>query len=271
MAKRPIADLLAVFDSLGVSYTCATGAPPLTVHGDTLPGGTVHLRGDRSSQYLSALLMAGTGATETLTVIIDGTLVSEPYVAMTQSMINDQGGTVTRTDDGYVIEPATYHATAIDVEPDASAASYPLALAAATGGTITVPGLDHSSLQGDVHSAEILAKIGADVTITDDEITVSGAGVFIDSSTPDTEFLFNMHHISDTVMSIAAIAPLLSRPMKIIDVANIRIKETDRLQALVNELTRLGQRVEFGEDWLHITPQPRKRQPLNAMPITAWR
>ncbi|MDA3963215.1 MAG: 3-phosphoshikimate 1-carboxyvinyltransferase [Planctomycetota bacterium] len=251
MAKRPISDLTDALLQLGVNCDCATGCPPLQVHGGTMNGGTVHMRGDRSSQYFSALLMAGAGAPSPLEIAIDGALVSQPYVAMTLRMIRDFGGSAEQAPDGFVVQPAAYQAHDYLIEPDASAASYPLALAAASGGTVTVPRLGQHALQGDVAFTEVLAGMGAQVSSSDAGITVRGPargqlrGVDVD-----------MHHISDTVMSLAAIAPLATSPTTIRNVANIRIKETDRLAATVAELRRLGQTVEHGDDWLRISPGP---------------
>jgi 3-phosphoshikimate 1-carboxyvinyltransferase len=143
---------------------------------------------------------------------------------------------------------AAYRARTYVVEPDASAASYPLALAAASGGALVVPGLGPAALQGDVAFADVLARAGARVTCDDHGIWVEGRGL---RGTDE-----DMHHISDTVMTLAAIAPLAEGPTTIRNVANIRIKETDRLAATVAELRRLGQHVTHGDDWFRIEPRP---------------
>lgn len=252
MAKRPIADLVEGLRQLGIAVDCPTGCPPLTVHGGAFAGGAVRMRGDRSSQYFSALLLVAGLAEADLAVGIDGTLVSRPYVDMTRRLVADFGGRIDEDGGGFIARhvasyrsPGTY-----GIEPDASAASYPYALAAAGGGTITVPALAHDGLQGDYRFVDILRAMGATVT-TDDagNTTIAPAshlrGVDVD-----------MHHISDTVMTLAAIAPLADGPTTIRNVANIRLKETDRLMAVVNELRRLGQQVDHGDDWLRITPRP---------------
>ncbi len=249
MASRPIQDLVEALVNLGVSVTCPTGAPPLTIRGGTLPGGRVTMRGNRSSQYLSALLMAGALADDPIEIAIEGTLVSRPYVAITERMVEAFGGRIDSTDAGFVITPVDgYTPLTYAIEPDASAASYPFALAAASGGRIVVPGLGPSAMQGDVAFADVLARAGARVTASDEGIVVEG-GQLIGVNE-------DMHHISDTVMTLAAIAPLAQGPMTIRNVANIRIKETDRLAATVAELRRLGQLVTHGADWLRIDPQP---------------
>lgn len=249
MAKRPIADLVDGLRQLGVRIDCESGCPPLTVHGGKLPGGSLSMRGDRSSQYFSALLMAAVLAEAPVTVDITGNLVSKPYVDITRRMIEDFGGTLLGTPLGYRIENGGYRGRAYRIEPDASSASYPFALAAVSGGRITVPGLGVGALQGDYGFLDVLASLGAKVEKGATESTVTGVaglrGVDVD-----------MYNISDTVMTLAAIAPVLEGETRIRNVANIRIKETDRLIATVQELRRLGQPVQHGEDWLSVVPAP---------------
>ncbi|HEX6278015.1 MAG TPA: 3-phosphoshikimate 1-carboxyvinyltransferase [Polyangiaceae bacterium] len=248
MAKRPIGDLVDGLRSLGVSVDCPTGAPPLTVHGGRLPGGTVTMSGERSSQYFSALMLSGAAADGDLRIRVAGRLVSRPYVEITRRMVEDFGGKVDLDGDDFVVRAGAYRGRRYVVEPDASAASYPFALAAATGGRVTVPDLAPGALQGDYDFVRVLERFGAVVSSDGGATTVSGKarrGVDVD-----------MHDISDTVMSLAAIAPLADGPTRITNVANIRIKETDRLAAVVNELERLGQKVAQGPDYLVIEPRP---------------
>jgi 3-phosphoshikimate 1-carboxyvinyltransferase len=250
MARRPIQDLVDGLRQLGVATECPTGCPPLTIHGGGLSGGRVRMRGDRSSQYFSALLMAAAFADADVDVAIEGTLVSRPYVDITRRMIADFGGRVEETSEGFLAHAShRYRARAYAIEPDASSASYPFALAAATGGRVRVPGLDAKALQGDYAFVDVLAAMGAAVERAEDSTTVIGGaalrGIDVD-----------MHHISDTVMTLAAIAPLAAGSTTIRNVANIRIKETDRLAATVAELERLGQSVTHGPDWMRIEPRP---------------
>ena len=250
MAKRPIADLVDGLRQVGVQIDCDNGCPPLTVHGGTIPGTVIRMRGDRSSQYFSAVLMALSLAPAPISVHIDGNLVSRPYVDMTRRMIADFGGRIDVTDNGFLIRQVpSYRARSYTIEPDASSASYPFAFAASGKHRVVVPALSENSLQGDFGFVDILEQLGAKVERRHDATVVTGTetlrGLDVD-----------MHHISDTVMTLAAIAPLCAGPTTIRNVANIRIKETDRLIATVNELRRLGQTVDHGEDWLRITPQP---------------
>ncbi|XXS84251.1 3-phosphoshikimate 1-carboxyvinyltransferase [Sorangium sp. So ce176] len=249
MAKRPIADLVDGLRQLGADVECPTGCPPLRIRGGRLQGGTLTMRGDRSSQYFSAVMMAGPLAESAIDLRVAGELVSRPYVEITRRMAADFGGRIDEAAGGFAVHPAQgYRPRRYAIEPDASSASYPFALAAAAGGTITVPGLGEGALQGDYRFVELLEQAGARVTRQAGATTVSGGGrlrgVDVD-----------MHHISDTVMTLAAIAPLLEGPTTIRNVANIRIKETDRLAATVAELRRLGQEVTHGDDWLRIEPR----------------
>jgi len=249
MARRPIRDQVEGLEQLGVRVDCPTGCPPLTVYGGRLPAGRLSMPGERSSQYFSALMLAAAGAEGDVEIQVEGRLVSRPYVEITRRMVADFGGRVDEVDGGFVVRRASYVARRYAIEPDASSASYPFALAAATGGVITVPDLGTGALQGDYHFVDVLEQAGADVERAADRTTVRGhpplRGIDVD-----------MHDISDTVMSLAAIAPLASGPIHVRNVENIRIKETDRLAAVAAELERLGQRVTTTQSSLSVEPRP---------------
>ncbi len=250
MAKRPISDLVEGLRQLGVRIDCPTGCPPLTVHGGKLPGGRLRMRGDKSSQYFSALLLASAFSEGETSLELEGELVSRPYVEITRRMVADFGGDIQQTSSGFWWQGGGgYRARDYLIEPDASSASYAFALAAATQSTVTVPGLGPDALQGDYGFVDVLARLGASVDKQPHATTVRGseklAGIDVD-----------MFQISDTVMTLAALSPLAEGPTRIVNVANIRIKETDRLSATVNELRRLGQEVEEGPDWLRVRPRP---------------
>lgn len=249
MATRPIADLVEGLRALGVAVDCPTGCPPLTIRGGRFPGGRIPLRADRSSQYLTALLLVAALGDDDLHIELQGSLVSKPYIDLTRRMVADFGGHIEEIPGGFRAHRcAGYRPRGYRIEPDASAASYPFALAA-TGHDLTVPGLGTRTLQGDHAFIELLRRMGAGVQAMAIQTRVqSGVGLCgIDC---------DMHHISDTVMTLAAIAPLASGPTTIRNVANIRIKECDRLTATVDGLRRLGQEVEHGDDWLRIIPRP---------------
>lgn len=250
MARRPLSVLTDGLRQLGVRVECDTGCPPLSVFGGRLPGGRVTMRGDQSSQYFSALLMAAGLAESPVDIEVEGKLVSRPYVEVTLRMLEDFGGRVEATSFGFRVHPVgAYRARSYRIEPDASSASYPFALAAATGGCIEIPGLGAHALQGDYAFVDVLSALGAEVHKGLNATSVRGTGIL-------RAIEVDMHHISDTAMTLAALAPLCQGRTRIFNVANIRIKETDRLLATACELERVGQRVEQGPDSLTIHPAP---------------
>ncbi|HEV8245054.1 MAG TPA: 3-phosphoshikimate 1-carboxyvinyltransferase [Polyangiaceae bacterium] len=250
MARRPISDLVHGLRQLGVQLDCPSGCPPLTLQGGRLQGGRVRMRGDRSSQYFSALMLVGAAAEGDIEIDVEGTLVSRPYVEITRRMVEDFGGRVDATETSFNVRATgNYRARKYVIEPDASSASYPFAVALAVGGAITVPDLGTSALQGDYGFLDVLEKMGAHVDRGENQTQVEAgselSGVDVD-----------MHHISDTVMTLAALAPLAKGPTRIRNVGNIRLKETDRLAATAAELEKLGQGVTQGDDFLVIEPKP---------------
>jgi 3-phosphoshikimate 1-carboxyvinyltransferase len=252
MRERPIEELLDGLRQLGVraSSESGNGCPPVVIDSDGLAGGTVRLRGDRSSQFLSALLLAAPFADGETVIEVEGPLVSRPYVDMTLTLLRDRGYTVTAEGPRFRVPPqrGRLWGGRCDIEPDASAASYFYAAAAVTGGQVTVPGLSRRTLQGDVRFVELLGQMGCRIVPEGNAITVQGGPLHgIDA---------DMNDISDTVMTLAAVACFAEGPTTIRNVAHIRHKETDRLAALATELRRLGAGVEERKDGLVITPRP---------------
>jgi 3-phosphoshikimate 1-carboxyvinyltransferase len=251
MRARPIGDLLDALQQLGADCRgeSRSGFPPVVVTATGLRGGTAKVRGDISSQYLSGLLMVAPCATADVELIVEGPLVSQPYVAMTLRIIDAFAGNVSAGNElsqFHVRAPQTYSARSYAIEPDASAASYFWAAAAITGGEVTVEGLSRDSLQGDVNFVECLQGMGCTVTSSSDGITVSGRaarGIDVD-----------MNAISDTVQTLAAVALFAKGPTTIKGVAHIRHKETDRLGDLARELRKFGAAVDELPDGLRITP-----------------
>jgi 3-phosphoshikimate 1-carboxyvinyltransferase len=251
MRQRPIEPLLAALRELGVDSRSLTGngCPPVSVRSEGLTGGRVTMSGDTSSQYFTGLLMVGPLTARSLEIEVDGDLVSKPYLDMTIATMNDFGAAV--ENDGYrrffVRGNQRYQAGAYAIEPDASAASYFFALAAVSGGRVRVLNLGKESVQGDVAFVDVLEKMGCSVTRTNEWIEVTGPeqlhGVDID-----------MNAISDTVPTLAAIAPLAGEPVTIRDVEHIRHKETDRITAVATELRRLGISVDERQEGLTIVP-----------------
>ena len=258
MRERPIQDLVDALDALNVGVDCPTGCPPLTIHGCGLHGGATTVRADTSSQFLSGLLLAATRATGETRIEIDGPFLSAPYVALTVEMIRQFGGTVEVSEDGrtYRVEPSPLLGPGViyEIEPDASSASYFWAAAAITGGKVTVEGIGKSSLQGDAKFVDALAEMGCFVEKFQNSLTVGGAPNGLRGITID------MNAISDTVMTLAAVALFADGPTCIYNVGHIRHKETDRLSATATELKKLGATVEEGPDFLRIHP-PKKNIP----------
>ena len=249
MRERPIGDLIRSLNSLGVDARCdlGTDCPPVTVHAQGLAGGEVTVSGFVSSQFLSSLLMAAPCARGPMKIQVEGHLVSRPYVEMTLGVMAQFGVAVECPDEGvYAVHPQQYAPAEYTIEPDASAASYFFAAAAITGGEVTIPGFSYHSLQGDIAFVELLERMGCRVNWQADYTTLRGGtlhGIDVD-----------MNAIGETVQTLAAIAPFADGPTRIRNVAHIRHKETDRLKALVTELTRLGIRIEEHSDGLSIYP-----------------
>jgi 3-phosphoshikimate 1-carboxyvinyltransferase len=252
MRERPIEDLLSALRHLGVKASSErnNGYPPVLIETLGLRGGQVVIRGDVSSQFLSGLLMVAPLASDAVRIVVEGPLVSQPYVAMTVRMMEQFGVSVQTDLARYFDVPVSpcYRSQQYTIEPDASAASYFLGAAAITGGQVTIPRLGTRSLQGDVRFANALYEMGCHVVQTQCGLAVRGwplRGIEVD-----------MNAISDTVMTLAAVACFAEGPTTIRNVAHIRHKETDRLSALATELRRVGAGVEEFADGLTITPRP---------------
>jgi 3-phosphoshikimate 1-carboxyvinyltransferase len=251
MRQRPIGDLLAALGQLGVRAwsEAGDGCPPVVVEADGLPGGRARVRGDVSSQFLSGLLMVAPFARSDVTLQVEGPLVSEPYVSMTVAMMRRWGAEVVADNRSFRVSAGReYDLSGYEIEPDASAASYFLAAAAVADGRVHVEGLTRQSLQGDVRFVDLLEQMGCRVAGDETGVTVHGG--------PLRGIDADMNGISDTVMTLAAVACFADGPTTIRNVAHIRHKETDRLAALAAELRRVGAGVEEHADGLTITPGP---------------
>jgi len=252
MRERPVADLVDAMRGLGanVKYAGEDGRFPLVVEGGGIRGGTVRVRGGKSSQFVSGLLMAAPYAGEPVTLEIEGRK-EWPYVGITAEVMRAFGVEVV-IGEGFrrlTVEPGAYTAREYMVEPDASAASYFLAAAAVTGGRVRIPGLGANSPQGDLRFADVLREMGCEVELGTGSIELQGPkilrGVDVD-----------MGAFSDTMITLSAIAPFAEGPTTIRNVGHTRHQETDRIAAVAAELGRLGVRVEEASDSLRITPGP---------------
>ena len=258
LRRRPLAQLLEVLRAQGArTDPPGTDRLPLTLLAAGLQGGRVRLPGDTSSQFVSALLMAAPLAREPLEVAVDG-LVSRPYVDMTLRMMAAFGVETGR--DGhrsFRVAPGTYRAREYDVEPDASTASYFFAAAAVTGGRVQVAGLHRrDALQGDVRFLDVLEAMGCEIGDGPGGASVAGPQALPGSAGPAVlrGLTVDMSDISDTFMTLAAVAPFADSPVTVTGIANVRVKESDRIAAVEENLRRLGVRTESGPDHLRVLP-----------------
>lgn len=253
MHERPIGDLIDALRQIGadVDYLQNEGFPPLHIKPAMIrSGGEVSIRGNVSSQFLTALLMAMPLTAATTTIRVIGELISKPYIEITLNLMQRFGVTVQR--DGW----SAFHIDAgqryrspglIHVEGDASSASYFLAAGAIGGGPVRVEGVGKNSIQGDVRFVETLRQMGANITMGDSWIEVSGNGQL---KAVDVD----LNHIPDAAMTIAVAALFADGTTTIRNVASWRVKETDRLTAMATELRKVGAIVEEGADFLRVTP-----------------
>ena len=251
MRERPIAPLVKALQQAGVNIDCELGTdcPPVLIKANGLKGGAWSVAGHLSSQYLSALLMTAPCAQTDVELSVTGHLVSRPYIDMTIANMRQFGAQVSEPKPNvFAIKARPYQGSDYDIEPDASAASYFFALAAVTGGDITVEGLTREALQGDVHFVDALVRMGCRAEYSARAIRLIGG--------PLTGIDIDMNAISDTAQTLACVAPFAKGPTRIRNVAHMRLKETDRVAAVVTELRRLGLSVEEHEDGMTIHPGP---------------
>jgi 3-phosphoshikimate 1-carboxyvinyltransferase len=257
MRQRPIGQLVEALRSLGahIEYIGADACPPLRIIADGLRGGTLSLGGVPSSQFITALLLAGPCMRDGLMLHLSAPLISRPYVRMTVNMMSLFGIEVQVNEQftSFVVAPGTYRGCDLAIEPDASAATYFMAAAAIIDGSrCTLEGLGRKSLQGDVAFAEVLHAMGAGLVFGGDFVTVMAPapgqrlrGIDVD-----------MNHLPDAALTLAAIAPLCEGETAIRNVGNLRFKETDRLAALHAEMSKVGARPRIEGDDLLIEPPP---------------
>lgn len=254
MHERPIGDLVDALRAVGarIAYTGMAGFPPLHIQRGQLHAQRMQVRGNVSSQFLTALLMAAPLMAKEQAVRIDvvGELISKPYIEITLNLMQRFGVTVEREGwQAFTIQAAQQYRSpgTIHVEGDASSASYFLAAGAIAGGPVRIEGVGRDSIQGDVRFVEALQKMGATVAMGDNWIEAESNGPL---QAIDADF----NHIPDAAMTIA-IAALYAEGRSVLrNIGSWRVKETDRLAAMATELRKLGATVEEGADYLAITP-----------------
>jgi 3-phosphoshikimate 1-carboxyvinyltransferase len=258
MRQRPIGELVNLMKNLGVrvEYVLGDGFPPIDVIARGLPGGMARFGGSQSSQFLSAVLQIAPYARNEVQIDLEGPQTSWPYVAMTMRVMDLFGVTPELIRDPATGDPQRIHiphgepyvGTDYLIEPDASNASYFLAAAAISPGSrVAVKGLGSHSLQGDVGFAEILRRMGAHVIFGKDCITVTGPDQ-LDGIDAD------LAPMPDTAQTLAVAALFAHGPTTIRGIHTLRVKETDRVAALANELAKLGARVDVEQDSMTIHP-----------------
>ncbi len=252
MHERPIGDLVTALSSAGAKIDCLEndGFPPLQISPAALDvSKPIQIRGDVSSQFLTALLMALPLTEKQATIEVVGELISKPYIEITLNLMAKFGVNVERNGWQQFTIPANSQYTSLDtlyVEGDASSASYFLA-AGAIGGTLNVQGVDANSIQGDIKFADALALMGGEIVYGENCITSSKAKQIkaID---------LDCNHIPDAAMTLAVLALFADGTTTLRNIASWRVKETDRLTAMATELRKVGATVTEGEDYITITP-----------------
>jgi 3-phosphoshikimate 1-carboxyvinyltransferase len=263
MHERPIGDLVEALQSVGakIEYLGTPGYPPLAIHpAEIRAGGVVSVRGNTSSQFLTALLMALPLSAAETTINVAGELISQPYVEITLNILRRFGVDVARKGwSAFTIPAGSRYASPgeIYVEGDASSASYFLAAGAISGlnggGPVRVEGVGRASIQGDVRFTETLERMGANIQLGDNWIE-SGASPQAVRRGKLKAVAADFNHIPDAAMTVAVAALFADGPSTLRNIGSWRVKETDRIAAMANELRKLGATVEEGADYLRITP-----------------
>lgn len=255
MHERPIGDLVDALREAGavIDYLGQEGFPPLHIHPAVeAQQDIIRVRGNVSSQFLTALLMALPLRGQDCTIEVIGELISKPYIDITLKLMARFGVQVEQEGwQRFILKAGQCYRSpgVIHVEGDASSASYFLAAGALAGGCVRVEGVGAESIQGDVRFAEALAQTGAQITMGDHWIEARPP---IEGTLKAFDMDFN--HIPDAAMTLAVVALACDGPCTLRNIASWRVKETDRIAAMATELRKVGALVEEGEDFLRITP-----------------
>lgn len=267
MKERPIKDLVEALAQLAVKvdYKEKEGYPPIEIKARRLNGGTVTIKGNKSSQYLTSLLLSTPYAKNDSKIVIEGSLVSIPYVKITTTMMKDFGIDVINNENKEFIIKAGQKYKGMDyvIEGDCSSASYFFAMAAITKSKIKINNVKKDAMQGDIKLLEVLEKMGVKVEYGENYIIVEGTdtlkGVTVD-----------MHHMSDVAQTLSVVALFAKGKTEIQNVYNMRIKETDRIKACYNELTKLGAKVTELEEGLIVEPLKNIKDYNNGVEIETY-
>lgn len=238
MQQRPIQILVNALRELGASieYTRNEGFPPLRIEGAPLAGNEITLKGNVSSQYISALLMIGPILKNGLQLRLTGEVVSRPYINLTLQLMKDFGASARWTSDQSIsVEPEPYRCVPFTVESDWSAASYWYQMAALSSeADIELTGLFRHSYQGDSRGAEVFARLGIETEYTEEGIRLRKSGSYVKRL--DEDFV----DIPDLAQTFVVTCALLDVPFRFTGLQSLKIKETDRIEALKAEMKKLG-------------------------------
>ena len=248
LCERPMNDILDTMRAIGLAAKCTAtdGCLPVEVTGGAPTTKEWTIRGDVSSQFTSSLLLFASQQSDgPISIHAEGNIVSIPYIRMTLAMMEECGLKVEANGErDYVVHPSKPTAETIAVEVDASGMSYFLAAAALTGGTVRIEGIGENSAQGDVGLARAFESMGCAVRMGADSIEITGG--------PLKSIDIDMEVMPDVVLTLAPVAAMAEGTTRITNIANLRVKECDRIHAAAAELTKLGAKVEEGEDFLVI-------------------
>ncbi|MBC2851641.1 3-phosphoshikimate 1-carboxyvinyltransferase [Cetobacterium sp. 8H] len=251
MNERPIKDLVDSLTQLGVKvkYLEKIGYPPIEIQASGINCTFVEIDGSKSSQYISSILMAAPNFKKSIEIKFIGRIVSKPYIDMTLSMMKDFGAQFEKNEDSVLIHPSDYKVNSYIIEGDMSSASYFLAMALISNSKITLNNFFKKSIQGDSKFLDVLVQMGLKILeFSETSITIEGIDKY-----PGIEL--SMNDIPDVAQTLAAVALFAETPTKVWDVENMRIKETDRISALKNEILKLnGSFLEF-QDGFEIIPK----------------
>lgn len=270
MNFRPIGPLVDALTQLGanIEYLDKDGYPPIKIKGGNLAGKEVSIKADMSSQFISALMMIGPALKDGLVIKLVGKVLSFPYIKMTAGLMRLSGIHLEYDKKEVKIWPGSYKKGTVSVEPDWSAASYWYELAAmCESAEIKLNGLRSESLQGDNVLMNIFNRLGVATEFTDKGLTIRKTGLGF--SLPET-FQYNFSDCPDLAQTLAVTCAALNIPAKLEGLSNLPLKETDRIQALIDELAKMGVSVvNLNNEGIGITPH-RGNLNLSSEPIKTY-
>ena len=269
LQQRPIKDLVDTLRILGadIAYNNKEGFPPLQINGKQLLGGSVEISGKVSSQFITALLLIAPYLTEGLDLTIKDELVSKPYVHMTIELMKEFGASVTWNDNKVVVEPIpyNYHKKEFIVESDWSAVSYYYSIVALSkiDTQLTIKSLFENSLQADSACTIIYKNFGVETHFNDNEITISKI-----SEVSTSELKLDFIQCPDIAQTVVCTCIGLNVPFHFTGLQTLKVKETDRIVALQNELKKFGYAIEITDNSMQW--QKVKSEPTDCLPVATY-